>query len=399
MDLACGILRRTVCLAVVLTACSMRVATGQADCGAHAARSCDYCPNGNGRTWCNGQCEWVIGPLGNGQCVDQELAATATWRLPIYSSSMVFSGCIMLAFACYYKARVVDQLSVVKGGNHWKDAHSELGPFACLSDRDTCLTTTFCLPVVAAKNYHITEVCSFWPACVLIFLGTYSPFVCVTAIIRGVLTGRVRERLGYSSSCLQDIVLGLFCFPCEVGRESLEIDHELAVKISCGLDSANISSGFEGFEGFNVKHASGGGASGSFHQVPYVAPSSLGPLLGKAPFAAPANGGVAPLPHAARSNGRVAQLPHDAAAANRGIAQIPHAAPTNGGVAQVPHAALANGGVAPLPHAAPANGRIAQLLHAAPTNGGVAQLANERLQHLHAGVAKKELSIEERHGF
>lgn len=28
-------------------------------CGGHEAPSCDECPQGNGASWCNGQCEWV----------------------------------------------------------------------------------------------------------------------------------------------------------------------------------------------------------------------------------------------------------------------------------------------------------------------------------------------------
>ena len=34
-------------------------------CGNHQANSCSDCPQGNGRTWCNGQCQWL-----NGVCVD-----------------------------------------------------------------------------------------------------------------------------------------------------------------------------------------------------------------------------------------------------------------------------------------------------------------------------------------
>ena len=28
------------------------------NCGQHTATKCEYCPQGNGKFWCNGQCQW-----------------------------------------------------------------------------------------------------------------------------------------------------------------------------------------------------------------------------------------------------------------------------------------------------------------------------------------------------
>ena len=33
------------------------------NCGAHTAKTCQDCPQGNGRLWCNGECKWS-----NDQC-------------------------------------------------------------------------------------------------------------------------------------------------------------------------------------------------------------------------------------------------------------------------------------------------------------------------------------------
>ena len=33
------------------------------NCGAHTAPNCQSCPQGNGRNWCNGECQWT-----NNQC-------------------------------------------------------------------------------------------------------------------------------------------------------------------------------------------------------------------------------------------------------------------------------------------------------------------------------------------
>jgi len=33
------------------------------NCGAHTAKTCQDCPQGNGKVWCNGECKWS-----NDQC-------------------------------------------------------------------------------------------------------------------------------------------------------------------------------------------------------------------------------------------------------------------------------------------------------------------------------------------
>jgi hypothetical protein len=40
--------------------------TGEVSCGGHVATSCNECPQGNGETWCNGDCEWDVS---NNRCL------------------------------------------------------------------------------------------------------------------------------------------------------------------------------------------------------------------------------------------------------------------------------------------------------------------------------------------
>ena len=40
--------------------------TPSVDCGGHRAPNCASCPQGNGETWCNGECKWNFS---NGQCI------------------------------------------------------------------------------------------------------------------------------------------------------------------------------------------------------------------------------------------------------------------------------------------------------------------------------------------
>jgi len=44
------------------------------DCGAHAAKTCQECPQGRGKLWCNGECQWL-----NNQCQSQAIFSTTPW--------------------------------------------------------------------------------------------------------------------------------------------------------------------------------------------------------------------------------------------------------------------------------------------------------------------------------
>ena len=39
----------------------------EVDCGSHEAKTCAECPQGNGPSWCNGQCIWS-----NEECIDSD---------------------------------------------------------------------------------------------------------------------------------------------------------------------------------------------------------------------------------------------------------------------------------------------------------------------------------------
>ena len=39
----------------------------QVNCGGHKADSCDKCPQGHGKSWCNGDCMWTS----QGRCTDK----------------------------------------------------------------------------------------------------------------------------------------------------------------------------------------------------------------------------------------------------------------------------------------------------------------------------------------
>lgn len=67
----------------------MRASQDKVKCGNHEAASCDACPQGNGASWCNGDCQWV-----GGQCIRKRSGskefrpyAVASWKGNITSVS------------------------------------------------------------------------------------------------------------------------------------------------------------------------------------------------------------------------------------------------------------------------------------------------------------------------
>jgi len=210
------------------------------NCGGHFDYNCRTCPGGNGAAWCNGDCTWVEltpGWLGEerGECVERLLNAPGQEAADIYYwlTSFLVSGIIMFIFACFYKQRVISGRPELPKVGPIGTGPARRGLFDCFWHPDTCLYVTFCLPVVAGKNYYAAGMCSFWTGCICTFLGTYSPFYCLTACIRAMLAGTVQEKLSTRREPIWNCFTALFCFPCAIGQESLEVDAEIGADITC----------------------------------------------------------------------------------------------------------------------------------------------------------------------
>jgi len=149
-----------------------------------------------------------------------------------YTGTFCISAIIMFIFGYFYNQHVIEgPPPFPKVSSH--RAGPRVGLFDCCKDANTCLHVCFCMPIVAAKNYHATGVCDFWPGCVVAFTSTYTPFWCISVLIRAVLSVRVKEKMGLEYSFLWACIVSIFCLPCDVGRESLEIDREAGADIEC----------------------------------------------------------------------------------------------------------------------------------------------------------------------
>mmetsp|Transcript_20566 Transcript_20566/g.58260 ORF Transcript_20566/g.58260 Transcript_20566/m.58260 type:complete len:287 (-) Transcript_20566:99-959(-) len=221
-------------------------ATGNAyiNCGNHFARSCDACQHttrgvttAEPGTMCGGECVWLKGSCQAAAIKDgfKDAASASGWSQVF---QYVVPACLAAVFAALYKKQVVEKLPHDKIDDRSSIVDElrllstrEVDLFSCCKDRSTCAYAVCCGPAVAAKNYEVGRVLSFWPSCIMLYLAM--PFSCVFAVLRAVLSSKLKRNMGLEGSCLQDFCLNLFCFPCEVGRESMEVDDMLEVEIRC----------------------------------------------------------------------------------------------------------------------------------------------------------------------
>lgn len=212
-------------------------AEAMVDCGGHFETGCDRCPQGNKWAWCNGDCTWMQDPVNAdlGMCISQvSLGGGLRGGANFYYWSLQFlgGGFLMLIFACIYYSKIIvgpPSMNRITGVSGWR-----LGIFDCLKKPHTCLHVTFCLPVVVGKNYYAAEVMGFWPGCLISYALIYSPLYPIGVLFRIFMSVKMQEKLGFKdNNFIVACFHNLFCMPCVVGRESLEVDCETGAEIKC----------------------------------------------------------------------------------------------------------------------------------------------------------------------
>lgn len=207
-------------------------------CGGHYAESCRVCPQHNGQPWCNGDCLWVFDSCESKSPwtsvkleVEHQIHQWYLWCLVILLIAGVTAG-----YAYVYKKKVVDQFPrdiEEHDGEFDEFKDREVGLFQVCGQPHTLLWSLFCSPVLAAKNYHVGDVLSFWPSCLALSITLYSPFPCLAVLLRAVLSSRLQRNLEHKPNFILELLSGLFCFPCAVGRESIEVDEVEYMDVQC----------------------------------------------------------------------------------------------------------------------------------------------------------------------
>lgn len=219
----------------------------QVNCGGHFAETCHACPTDFSWAWCNGDCLWAFSrcrrstPSAYAARLLEAIAVTWYSWLPVV---VVAAAVTMYLYAIGYRKWVVSKYPLEiqdslkeKRRDPAMLEERRLGLSAVLSDPNTCLWAFCCTPVLAAKNYHVGQVLHFWPSCLALGFTLYSPFLCAAVLARTSLSARLQRNLGYRPSSLATgCLLNLFCLPCEVGRESLEVDMLECMEAQCLFD-------------------------------------------------------------------------------------------------------------------------------------------------------------------
>lgn len=216
------------------------------------AETCAACTSTkNTAAWCNGECEWSNGacvPAGSGNPVQNVFHTVDDdsqghwWWLPLGFGIHCFSGILVLIYACIYKVKIVDQyhddISKLDGliEDHVFNER-KVGLCDMWKYPSTALWAIFCTPVLAAKNYQIGKAGpTYWCACIVLFVTLSPPFYLIAVAVRAIWSMRLQANLRHKmgrSGCCRECIVGLFCFPCAVGRDSLEVDEEEWVEVTC----------------------------------------------------------------------------------------------------------------------------------------------------------------------
>jgi len=174
-------------------------------------------------------------------CVESKDSSCGTnikWH--IWGSGVLFTQICWLCFACLWKSKVVNNLPQLP--DKWQ-GKEDRAMFDFVKDEQRnpwqCIYACCCTPAVAAKNYEVSGVCAFWPAYFCLSYGMVFGYPLVVAT-RAFWSMKLKERMGIETNCFKECCLSWFCFPCEVGRESQEVDEELGVIIGAPFQVTNV---------------------------------------------------------------------------------------------------------------------------------------------------------------
>jgi Cys-rich protein (TIGR01571 family) len=210
------------------------------NCGGHFAETCRACPAQYGEDWCHGECLWAMDKCRPDVPMNHILLFFGDMGGTSFAIALLFLlVAIQIIYAAIFNVKLVAKYPKDIGEKDIEDSQDgdwktrEIGLFSMFKDSSTCLWACFCTPVLAAKNFDVSNVLGFWPSCFLIGCTMYTPLYLVTAILRTLLSARLKRKLNLEPKFCKDCLLSLFCFPCEVGRESLEVDSAEEVEIKC----------------------------------------------------------------------------------------------------------------------------------------------------------------------
>merc|ERR1719410_585389 len=88
---------------------------------------------------------------------------------------VLVGAAVYIFYAGLYKTKVVskfpkeigegEEVAESECGDDAEFQDQKFGTFSLFEHSPTCLWAFFCTPVLAAKNYEVSDVMGFWPSC------------------------------------------------------------------------------------------------------------------------------------------------------------------------------------------------------------------------------------------
>mmetsp|Transcript_11798 Transcript_11798/g.19371 ORF Transcript_11798/g.19371 Transcript_11798/m.19371 type:complete len:382 (+) Transcript_11798:67-1212(+) len=141
---------------------------------------------------------------------------------------------ILIVFAFFYKRYVVDvyprerlQALEPEPQTEQKALHNPM--CACCNDMHLCLHAAFCWPVRAAHTWEVMGIVDYW----LGFFASLCCPLCMPCIGGCFWRAKIRKKFGIEENTIGDFLMWLFCTPCAVGQEAMQVDEVSGVTVQC----------------------------------------------------------------------------------------------------------------------------------------------------------------------
>jgi len=144
---------------------------------------------------------------------------------------------LSVLFAWPFKHKVVDRMPKIPRQTG-EVRERKLGLFACFSNQDACQHAAFCPAPAAARVMEQSGVTGYWTGfavtCVTMYGGMCCQSMeCFALPWRMWTMWRYTELMNYEADFISTFGVSCCCWPCEVGRQTMEVDLESGRSATC----------------------------------------------------------------------------------------------------------------------------------------------------------------------
>jgi len=144
---------------------------------------------------------------------------------------LVWSICALI-WGFFYKTKVVDLIPVLGAkAPQGPGANLKAGLCDCCFNIHLCLHVCFCGPCRLGHTLQVAGICDFWMATIF-----WDLCPCLECCLGPYYRQQLRAKLGLEQNCCCDFVSYLFCAPCAIGQDAIEVDAESGAQVTCCMN-------------------------------------------------------------------------------------------------------------------------------------------------------------------